>query len=62
VSEGAILSGFTWSEKRRAGHGNLDVDWSRWYRNAVEKSAKQLWGAERHVRAHPDQIFIDPKC
>lgn len=42
--------------------GNLDVDWSRWYRSAIDKSAKQLWGAERHIRAHPDRIFIDPKC
>ena len=42
--------------------GNLDVDWSRWYRNAIDKSAKQLWGAERHIRAHPARIFIDPKC
>ena len=23
--------------------GNLDVDWARWYRSAVDKSAKQLW-------------------
>jgi hypothetical protein len=42
--------------------GNLDVDWSRWYRNAIDKSAKQLWGAERQIRAHPGRIFIDPKC
>lgn len=42
--------------------GNLDVDWSRWYRSAVEKSAKQLWGAERHIREHPTRVFIDPKC
>jgi hypothetical protein len=41
---------------------NLDVDWSRWYRKAVEKAAKQLWGAERHIREYPDRIFIDPKC
>jgi hypothetical protein len=42
--------------------GNLDVDWSRWYRKAVEKAANQLWGAERHIRAHSNGIFIDPKC
>ncbi|HKE83521.1 MAG TPA: hypothetical protein VKB50_07205 [Vicinamibacterales bacterium] len=42
--------------------GNLDIDWSRWFRNAVEKSAKQLWGAERHIRQHPHRIFIDSKC
>ena len=42
--------------------GKLDVDWSRWYRSAIEKSAKQLWGAERHIRANPDRIFLDAKC
>lgn len=42
--------------------GNPDVDWSRWYRSAIEKSAKQLWGAERQIRAHPYRIFIDSRC
>ena len=42
--------------------GDLDVDWGRWYRNAIEKSAKQLWGAERHIRESPERVFIDPKC
>ena len=42
--------------------GNLDVDWNRWYRKAIEKSAKQLWGAERQIREHPDRIFIDAHC
>ena len=42
--------------------GNLDVDWSRWYRKAIEKAARQLWGAERHIWAHPDRVYIDPKC
>jgi hypothetical protein len=42
--------------------GNLDIDWARWYRKAVDKSANQLWGGERHIRQHPDRIFIDPKC
>ena len=42
--------------------GDLDVDWGRWYRTAIEKSAKQLWGAERHIRDSPDRVFIDRKC
>lgn len=32
---------------------------NRWMQNAVFKSAKQLWGAEKHVRNHPDKIFCD---
>jgi hypothetical protein len=42
--------------------GNLDLDWARWYRRAIEKSAHQLWGAERWIRAHPDRVFLDAKC
>jgi len=42
--------------------GNLDVDWSRWYRKAIDKAARQLWGAERHIREHSDRVFLDSKC
>jgi hypothetical protein len=42
--------------------GDLDVDWSRWYRRAIEKSTKQLWGAERWIRSHPDRLFLDAGC
>jgi len=42
--------------------GNPDVDWIRWYRKAIESGAKQLWGAERQIRANPGRIFIDPRC
>ncbi len=42
--------------------GNLDQDWARWYRRAIEKSAKQLWGAERWIRSYPDRVFLDSKC
>src|SRR5882724_3310459 len=42
--------------------GNLDQDWARWYRRAIEASAKQLWGAERWLRTHPDRAFLDKQC
>ena len=42
--------------------GNLDLDWPRWYRRAIEKSARQLWGAERWIRDHPERVFLDAKC
>lgn len=42
--------------------GNLDVDWSRWYRNAIKKSADQIFGAERWIRDYPGRIFTDRKC
>lgn len=42
--------------------GNLAVDWGRWHRRSVEKSADQVYGAERWLRTHPDRVFLDPPC
>ena len=42
--------------------GDLEVDWKRWYRKAIGASAKQLWGAERWIRTHPDRLFVDRAC
>lgn len=42
--------------------GNLDLDWRRWYTRAVESSAKQVWGAERWIKEHPDRIYLDRAC
>lgn len=38
------------------------LGWSRWYRNAILDSAKQVFGAERWLTAHPDRVFVDPNC
>lgn len=42
--------------------GTPVIDWQRWYKKAVRKSADQLWGAESHIRAHPDTLYLDPAC
>lgn len=42
--------------------GDIRMDWSRWFRRAVLKSAMQAWGAERWIRQHPDRIFMDRSC
>lgn len=42
--------------------GNLDLDWSRWYRRAIEKSAAQVWGAERWIKSYPHRLFLDRSC
>jgi hypothetical protein len=42
--------------------GNTERDWGRWYRRAVERSARQAWGAERWIREHSDRLFLDPQC
>jgi hypothetical protein len=41
---------------------NIELDWSRWYRRAVQKSAEQVWGAERWILSHPDRLFLDRTC
>lgn len=38
------------------------VAWGRWYRGAIEHSAKQLIGAARWLREHPSRVFADPAC
>ena len=42
--------------------GNLTTKWGRWYKRAVQKSAEQVWGAERWLREHPARLFLDRKC
>lgn len=42
--------------------GNLQTDWSRWYRRAVLESSDQLFGAERWLRQFPDRVFLDREC
>lgn len=41
---------------------NLELDWSRWFRPAILKSAQQVWGAERWIRSFPHRIFLDREC
>ena len=42
--------------------GDIDLDWSRWFRRAVEASAKQVWGAERWINQFPNRLFLDRAC
>ena len=42
--------------------GDLDKDWAQWYHRAIEKSATQLWGAERWIRLYTDRVFLDSRC
>ncbi|BCM25088.1 hypothetical protein ZMTM_13470 [Methyloradius palustris] len=43
-------------------HENINVAWSRWYRRAVEKSARQLSGAESWIKRFPNKIYLDSNC
>lgn len=42
--------------------GNLPVDWCRWFKRSVLKSAEQVCGAERWIKQHPDRLFLDRRC
>ena len=42
--------------------GNVELDWQRWYKQAIQSSAKQAWGAERWLREHPDRVYLDRSC
>lgn len=41
---------------------DVAVAWPRWYRSAIDKSAKQLAGAEKFIKAFPKRIFLDKAC
>lgn len=42
--------------------GNAQLDWSRWFKRAVVKSAEQLWGAEKWLRRDASRVFVDSAC
>ena len=52
------------SDKRCAFQSNVDIKvaWPRWYKRAIEKSAKQLAGAESFLRRFPGRVFVDKSC
>lgn len=43
-------------------HEDINVAWYRWYRRSIEKSAKQLNGAESWLKRFPERIFLDRNC
>ena len=52
------------SDKHCAFQSNVDIKvaWPRWYKRAIEKSVKQLAGAESFLRRFPDRVFVDKSC
>lgn len=40
----------------------IEVAWRRWYRKSVEKSARQLHGAEAWIKRYPGRIYLEPRC
>lgn len=39
-----------------------NIAWNRWKRKAIDESIKQVNGAERWIKEHPDKIYLDMKC
>ena len=42
--------------------GDPALDWRRWYRRAIARSAHQIHRAENWIRTQPRRIFLDAKC
>lgn len=42
--------------------GNQEVNWRRWFKRAIQKSADQIWGAERWIKEFPHRLFLDLAC
>jgi hypothetical protein len=42
--------------------GDVQRDWQRWFKKAIQKSAEQAWGAERWIRQQPNRVFLDREC
>jgi hypothetical protein len=43
-------------------HPDTSIAWPRWYRRAIDKSARQLAGAESFIRHYPGRVFLDKTC
>lgn len=41
---------------------DLGVAWRRWFKKAIQKSAEQIWGAERWIRTQTTRLFLDRAC
>jgi hypothetical protein len=41
---------------------DFGLSWSRWYRSAIEDSARQINGAARYLHEHADDLYLDAAC
>jgi hypothetical protein len=42
--------------------GDLVLDWKRWFKRAIIKSANQAWGAERWISQYSSRVYLDREC
>lgn len=52
------------SDKDIKFHEEIDISiaWKRWFKRSVSESAVQLYGAEKFIKEHGDQLFLDKEC
>src|SRR4051794_38758342 len=43
-------------------HPDLKISWARWYKRAIEKSARQAVGARSWLLRFPNRIYLDKSC
>ncbi len=53
---------FSDKECRYTDHPNSDVNWTRYYKAAIWKSAGQLWQAEKWLCEHRNRLYQDAAC
>jgi hypothetical protein len=41
--------------------GNLELDWSRWFKRAIQKSAEQTWGGRKVDQIIPRPALSGPR-
>ncbi|SPP97816.1 hypothetical protein [Bradyrhizobium vignae] len=42
--------------------GDADLDWERWFRRSITKSAEQITQAEEWIKRQPFRLFLDAKA
>lgn len=42
--------------------GDVALDWERWFRRSISKSADQIRRAEDWILKNPTRVFLDPQC
>ena len=43
-------------------NGDIQVDWGRWYKKAIQGAARQIAGAVRWIKSYPDKLYLDNCC
>jgi hypothetical protein len=59
---GADIIVFSDKDIRYNSEVDTQVAWNRWRKRSITESARQLYGAEKWIREHPNDIYLDRAC